>query len=40
VKAPVSISVAGVGQFDYVLDWSVQTGLQPIAQCSLGFTPL
>ena len=29
VQAPVSISVAGVGEFDYVLDWSVTTGLHP-----------
>ncbi len=33
-QAPVSIKVAGLGQFDYVLDWSVQSGLGPIAQCS------
>jgi hypothetical protein len=31
---PVTISAAGVGQFDYLFDWSVQSGLKPIAQCN------
>jgi hypothetical protein len=39
-QAPVSIDIAGLGQFDYLLDWGVSSGLQPIAQCSLGFTPV
>jgi hypothetical protein len=34
MQGPVSISVAGLGQFNYVFDWSVQSGLQPIAQCA------
>jgi hypothetical protein len=34
-QGPVSIRAANVGQFDYVFDWSVQNGLQPIAQCGV-----
>jgi hypothetical protein len=33
-QGPVSISVANLGQFDYLVDWSVSSGLKPIAGCS------
>jgi hypothetical protein len=30
---PYSISVNGLGTFDYVADWGIQNGLRPVAQC-------